>query len=75
MSDDYQRQRLDVGLAGDPTADITDDPPEPNAQEAQLAVMPVELLGVGVAPRHHRSPLHRRLHRGSFGQPEIPALH
>ena len=24
---------------------------------AQLAVMPVELLGVGVAPRHHRGPL------------------
>jgi hypothetical protein len=37
--------------------DIADDPPKPNAQEAQLAVMPVELLGVGVAPRHHRGPL------------------
>ena len=44
------KQRLEVGLAGDLTADVANDPPEPNAQEAQLAVMPVELLGVGVAP-------------------------
>ena len=51
------KQRLEVGLAGDLTADVADDPPELNAQEAHLAVMRVELLGAGVAPRHHRGPL------------------
>src|SRR5207237_10361029 len=51
------KQRLEVGLACDLTAGVADDPPEPNAQEAQLAVMPVELPGVGVAPRHHRGPV------------------
>ena len=34
------KQHLEVGLAGDLTAD------EPNAQQAHLAVMPLELLGV-----------------------------
>jgi hypothetical protein len=28
------KQRLEVGLAGDLTADVADDPPGPNAQEA-----------------------------------------
>src|SRR5512133_582629 len=51
------KQPLEVSLACDLPADVADDPTEPNAQEAQLAVMPVELLGVCVAPRHHRGPL------------------
>jgi hypothetical protein len=28
------KQRLEVGVAGDLTADVADDPPGPNAQEA-----------------------------------------
>src|SRR5262249_61456556 len=50
------KQRLEVGLAGDLTADVADDPPEPNAQEAQLAGMPVELLCGGGAPPHSSGP-------------------
>lgn len=30
---------------------------EPGAQEPQLAIGPLELLGMGVAPRHQRRPL------------------
>ena len=44
-------------LAFDLAADVADQPPEPRAQEAQLPAMTLELLGVGVAPRHHRRPL------------------
>ena len=44
-------------LAGDLAADVADDAAEPRAQEAQLPTVAVELLGVGVAPRHHRRPL------------------
>jgi hypothetical protein len=50
------KQRLEAGLAGLRWMSRMIRP-EPNAQEAQLAVMPVELLGVGVPPRHHRGPL------------------
>ena len=38
-------------------ADVANEPAEPRAQQAQLAMMALELLGVGVAPRHHRRPL------------------
>src|ERR1017187_6679362 len=38
---------------GDLAADVADDAAEARAQEAQLPTMTVELLGVGVAPRHH----------------------
>jgi hypothetical protein len=41
-------------LTGDLAADVADDAAEPRAQEPQLLAMAVELLGVGVAPRHHR---------------------
>ena len=44
-------------LAGDLAGDVADDAAEPRAQDAQLPAMAVELLGVGVAPRHHRRPL------------------
>ena len=40
-------------LAGDLAADVADDAAEPRAQDAQLPAMAVELLGVGIAPRHH----------------------
>jgi hypothetical protein len=36
-----------------PTADVADDTAEPAAQDAQLAMMALELLGVGIAARHH----------------------
>ena len=45
---------LQCRLAGDLAADVADDAAEPRAQEPQLPAMPVELLGVGIAPRHHR---------------------
>ena len=45
------------GPAGDLAADVADDPTEPGAQDAQLAMVALELLGVGVAPRHHRGAL------------------
>lgn len=45
---------LEHGLTFDLAADIADDPGQPAAQNAQLLLMPLELLGVGVASRHHR---------------------
>lgn len=44
---------LERSLTFDFAADIADDPAQPAAQNAQLPVMPLELLGMGVAPRHH----------------------
>lgn len=44
---------LEHGLTFDLAADIADDPAQPAAQDAQLPLMPLELLGMGVAPRHH----------------------
>jgi hypothetical protein len=41
-------------MAGDLAADVTDQPSEPAAQDPQLPAVTVELLGVGIAPRHHR---------------------
>src|SRR5665213_3478373 len=41
-------------LTSDLAADVANDAAEPRAQDAQLPAVPVELLGVGVAPRHHR---------------------
>jgi len=37
-------------------------PAKPAAQEAQLSAMAVELLGMGIAPRHHR---------GAPGDPDV----
>ena len=39
--------------SGDLAADVADDPPEPAAQQAQLPMMPLELLGMGIAGSHH----------------------
>ena len=44
-------------LAGDLAADVADQPAEPGAQDAQLPTVAVELLGMGIAPRHHRRAL------------------
>jgi hypothetical protein len=49
-------------LALDFAADVADDPAQPAAQDAQLPLMPLELLGMGIAARHHRS---------SLGDPQV----
>src|SRR6266576_2909046 len=48
---------LKLSLAADVAANVTDDPAKPGAQQAQLPAMTVELLGMGIAPRHHRGAL------------------
>jgi hypothetical protein len=53
---------LQYRLALAPAADLADDPAEPAAQNAQLPLMPLELLGMSVAARHHRGGLgHTRI--------------
>ena len=49
--------RLELGLAGDLAADVADEAAEPRAQEAQCAMVALELLGMGIASRHHRRAL------------------
>src|SRR5246127_2616843 len=44
---------LKISLAADLAADVTDDPTKPGAQQTQLPAVTVELLGMGIAPRHH----------------------
>jgi hypothetical protein len=41
-------------LAIDLAADVTDQPSEPGAQDAQLPTVAVKLFGMGIASRHHR---------------------
>ena len=41
-------------MAGDLAADVPDQPSEPAAQDPQLPAVTVELLGVSIAPGHHR---------------------
>ena len=48
---------LKISLAADVAANVTDDPAKPGAQRAQLPAVTVELLGMGIAPRHHRRAL------------------
>src|SRR5215831_9414106 len=43
--------------AGDLAGDVANDAAQPRAQQAQLSPISIELLGVGVAPRHERGPL------------------
>ena len=52
----FQR-RFDLCPAGDLASDVADDAAEPGAQQAQLPMVAFELLGVGIAPRHHRGAL------------------
>ena len=49
--------RLELGPSGDLTADVADDPTELAAQQAQLAMVALELLGMGIARSHHRRAL------------------
>src|SRR5476651_2876283 len=46
--------RFDGLVACDLAADVADQPAQPGAQEAHLPMVAVELLGVGIASRHHR---------------------
>ena len=61
---------LEGRLSCDLAADVADHPAQPAAQDAQLPLMPVELLGVGVAPRHHR----RALGDADIGLPQPHAV-
>ena len=45
--------RREFGPSGNLAADVADDPPEPAAQQAQLAMVALELLGMGIAGSHH----------------------
>ena len=44
-------------LAGPRSWDVADNPAQPAAQDTQLPLMPLELVGMGVAARHHRGGL------------------
>jgi hypothetical protein len=44
---------LEIGLPDDLAADIADEAAESRSQQAQLAMMTLELLGMGIAARHH----------------------
>src|ERR1700691_6315685 len=43
-----------IGFILDLARDIANEPPQPCAQEPHFSMMAIELLGVGIAPRHHR---------------------
>jgi hypothetical protein len=74
--------RLDGLAASDLAPDIADQPARASAQEAHFPMMAVELLGVGITPRHHRRLLgdaqvglprvRRELVGGSQDQTSIP---
>jgi hypothetical protein len=53
---------LEIGVPGDFAADIANEVAEPRAQQTQLAMITLELLGVGHRARHHR---------GAFGDSRI----
>ena len=71
-------RRFDVCPAGDLASDVANDAAEPGAQQAQLPMVAFELLGVGIAPRHHRGALGDaliglpQLHPVLFGQSDDP---
>jgi len=48
---------LQIGMAVDFPADVAKHPAEIGPQTFELATHPLELLGMGVAPRFHRRPL------------------
>ena len=47
-------RRLQLRLACDLAANVADEAAEPRAQQAQLPMVTLELLGMGIASRHHR---------------------
>jgi len=57
-------------VAGDLAPDIADQPAKASAQEAHFSMVAVELLGVGITPRHHR----RLLGDAQIGLPQSPAV-
>lgn len=58
---------LEHGLTFGRAAGIAEDPAQPAAQNAQLPLMALELLGVGVASRHRR----RGLGNAEIGLPQL----
>jgi hypothetical protein len=61
---------LQCWLALDLAADVADDPAQSALQDTQLPLMSLELLGMGVAARHHR----RGLGHASIGLPQPDAV-
>jgi hypothetical protein len=45
---------LQLGLVGDLAADVADEAAEPRAQQTQLPMVTLELLGMSIARSHHR---------------------
>ena len=45
---------LQFGMVGDLAADVADEAAEPRAQQAQLSMVTLELLGMSIARSHHR---------------------
>src|SRR5581483_8246655 len=43
-----------LGLGGNLAADVADEAAEPRAQQAQLPMVTLELLGMSIARSHHR---------------------
>src|SRR3979409_166168 len=64
---------LEILMAFDLPADVTDQPAEPGAQDAQFPAVAVELFGMGVAPRHQRPCLNA--FRLPFGAPAFGTYH
>jgi hypothetical protein len=48
-----RKRRLDGNIAFDLAADVADQSAQPGTQDAQFSPVAVELLGVGIASRHH----------------------
>src|SRR4030081_327511 len=48
------KRRLDVRLAFDLAANVTHQPTQTRAQDAQFSTVAVELFGMGITSRHHR---------------------
>jgi hypothetical protein len=46
-------QHCPIGTSFNLAADVADDAAEPAAQQAQLAMVALELLGMGIAGSHH----------------------
>ena len=48
------KRGLQFGMVGDLAADVADEAAEPRAQQAQLPMVTLELLGMSIARSHHR---------------------
>ena len=68
---EWEGERLfQCWLALDFAADVADDPAEPALEDTQLPLMSLELLGMGIAARHHG----RGLGHATIGLPQPDAV-